>query len=326
VPFFNERSHQDLEVAMFLRTKRLQYPVRVERPDPVFARHVQELLGGKYGEMTVMMQYLSQGWALRGTESNPRLARIRDMLLDTATEEIAHVEMLSTMIARLLEGASPEQQLAAADASPAILAGLAGMNPQHVIASGLGPQLADCNGNPWNGSYVTASGNIVVDLYANANYEQNGRLQTARVYEMTDDPGVRDTLAFMLARDLMHQLQWLAAIDELGGPTAVLPVPSVPEHAMKGEYAYTFMSYAVDPADTTAGEGRWAHGPAPDGKGEFSYFAEPFAEGEEAPLPPAPEKVYDNLPGDPVGEVHPKQRPRRARSVAEKVGESLKGS
>jgi Mn-containing catalase len=311
---------------MFLRTKRLQYPVRVAKPDPMFARHLQELLGGKYGEMTVMMQYLFQGWALRGAESNPRLARIRDMLLDTATEEIAHVEMLSTMIAQLLDGASPEQQLAAADGSPAVLAALAGMNPQHVITSGLGPQLADCNGNPWNGSYVTASGNIVVDLYANANYEQNGRLQTARVYEMTDDPGVRDTLSFMLARDLMHQLQWLAAIDELGGPTAVLPVPAVPQHQMKGEFAYTFMSYAANPADSTAGEGQWAHGPAPDGKGQFSYLAEPFAEGDELSLGPAPEKVYDNLPGDPVGEVRSNQRWPNTRSVVEKVGETLKGS
>jgi Mn-containing catalase len=310
---------------MFVRNKRLQYPVRVERPDAVFARHVQELLGGKYGEITVMMQYLFQGWALRGTESDPRLARIRDMLLDTATEEIAHVEMLSTMIAQLLDGASPEQQLAAADASPAVLAALAGMNPQHVIASGLGPQLADCNGNPWNGSYVTASGNVVADLYANANYEQNGRLQAARVYEMTEDSGVRDTLSFMLARDHMHQLQWLAAIDELGGPTAVLPVPAFPEERMKREHAYTFMSYAADPADTTAGEGRWAQGPAPDGKGEFSYLAEPFAEGEESPLPPAPEKVYDNLPGGAVEEVGA-NRGSRPRSALEKFGETLKGS
>jgi len=309
---------------VFLRTTQLQYPVRVDRPDPVFARHVQELLGGKYGEMTVMMQYLSQGWSLRGTEGNPRLARIKDMLLDTATEEIAHVEMLSAMIALLLEGASPDQQATAADASPAVQAALAGMNPQHVIASGLGPQLADSNGNPWNGSYVTASGNIVVDLYANASSEQNGRLQTARVYEMSDDPGVRDTLAFMLARDLMHQLQWLAAIDELGGPTAVLPVPALPDEK-KAEHAYTFMSYAADPADTTAGEGCWAHGPAPDGKGEFSYRAEPFAEGEASPLPPAPEKVYDNLPGDPVGRAIP-PRDGGSRSMVAKVGEALRES
>src|SRR2546421_12648764 len=128
---------------MFLRTKQMQYPVRVDKPNPMFARHVQELLGGKYGELSVMMQYLSQGWSLRGTESNPRLARIRDMLLDTGTEEIAHVEMLSSMIAQLLDGASPEQQADAASANPSVLAALAGMNPQHVIVSGLGPQLAD---------------------------------------------------------------------------------------------------------------------------------------------------------------------------------------
>ena len=64
---------------MFLRTKRLQYPVRVERPDPMFARQLQELLGGKYGEMTVMMQYLSQGWALRGAESKQVAVKVVEM-------------------------------------------------------------------------------------------------------------------------------------------------------------------------------------------------------------------------------------------------------
>ncbi len=297
---------------MFVRNKQLQYPVRVDRPNPVFAKQVQELIGGVYGEFTVMVQYLAQGWSLRGAEGNPTLTMIKDMLLDTAAEEIMHVEMLATMVGMLLNGASPEQQAAGASANPAIAAVMGGMNPQHMIVSGLGAMYADSNGNPWSGSYVTAGGNVAADMYTDAIYEMQGRLQTARVYEMTDDPGIRDTLSFMLARDLLHQQQFLAAVEELGGPTAVLPIPAQMTADKLGEnsqYAYAFMSYAQNPADTTAGQGRWANGPSLDGKGQYSYIAEPFALGLEANLPPAPAKVFGGLPGDPVGDV---QMPRQA--------------
>lgn len=323
---------------MFVRNKQLQYPVRVEKPDPLFAKQVQELLGGKYGEFTVMAQYMAQGWGLRGAEGDPRLTRIKDLLLDTAAEEIMHVVMLSTMIGLLLSGSSPEQQTQAA-ASPAVAAVLGGMNPQHVIVSGLGAQYADSAGNPWNGSYVTASGNVAADMYVNAICEMQGRLQASRVYELTDDPGIKDTISFMLARDYMHQLQWLAAVEELGGPTAVLPIPkTLPDAAMgdNAKYAYTFMAYAQRPAETTSTQGVWASGPAPDGKGQFNSIAEPFALGMEVNLPPAPAKVYDGLPGDPVGQVMApkhgggaaatrKEPGKQDESIMEKIGDKLTG-
>src|SRR3954463_7562404 len=89
---------------MFLHDKRLQYHARPSKPDPTYARKLQEVLGGKWGEITVAIQYLFQGW-------NCRLpGKYRDMLLDIGTEEIGHCEMLATMIARLLEGATAEQQ------------------------------------------------------------------------------------------------------------------------------------------------------------------------------------------------------------------------
>ncbi len=89
---------------MFFRTKQFQYNARPEKPDPVYARKLQEVLGGQWGEISVMMTYLFQGWNCRGP------AKYRDMLLDIGTEEIAHVEMLATMIARLLEKSSVEAQ------------------------------------------------------------------------------------------------------------------------------------------------------------------------------------------------------------------------
>ena len=124
---------------MFYRRRQLQYNARPERPDPLYARKLQEVLGGQWGEISVMMTYLFQGWNCRGPE------KYRDMLLDIGTEEISHVEMLATMIARLLEQSPVEAQEKAAKDSVvgAVMGGtriedviLAGMNPQHAIVSG----------------------------------------------------------------------------------------------------------------------------------------------------------------------------------------------
>ena len=90
---------------MFSHTKRFQYNAKPDAPDPIFAKQMQELIGGQWGEMSVMMGYLFQGWNCRGP------AKYRDMLMDTATEEIGHVEMLATMVARLLETSPVEAEM-----------------------------------------------------------------------------------------------------------------------------------------------------------------------------------------------------------------------
>src|SRR3954471_23718340 len=89
---------------MFVHRSRLQYQAKPDKPDPIFAKMLQEPLGGQWGEISVMMTYLFQGWSCRGPQ------KYRDMLLDIGTEEIGHVEMLATMIARLLETSSVEVQ------------------------------------------------------------------------------------------------------------------------------------------------------------------------------------------------------------------------
>lgn len=84
---------------MFTHTRKLQYNAKPDRPDPLMARRLQEALGGQWGETTGMMSYLSQGWSSTGDK------KYKDLLLDTGTEEIGHVEMISTIIGYLLEGA-----------------------------------------------------------------------------------------------------------------------------------------------------------------------------------------------------------------------------
>src|SRR3954470_19531030 len=194
---------------MFQHTKQLQFDVKPERPDALFAAKIQELVGGQFGEMTVMMQYLFQGW-------NARIpGKYKDMILDIGTEEIGHVEMLCTMIARLLEGAPAETTARMAASNPGLAAVLGGMNPQHAIISGGGALPTNSQGIPWNAGYIVASGNLLTDFRSNVHAEAQSRLQTSRIYNMTDDPGVKAMLKFNLARDTFHQQQWLRGIEEL---------------------------------------------------------------------------------------------------------------
>jgi Mn-containing catalase len=281
---------------MFFHDKRLQYEAKPQHPDPIYAKKLQEIVGGQFGEMTVMMQYLFQGWNCRGP------AKYRDMLLDIGTEEIAHVEMLCTMIARLLEKApiSTQEDGAKHPGVGAAMGGgnvqdvlLASMNPQHAIVTGLGPAASDSMGIPWNGHYIISSGNLLADFRANLNAESQGRLQAVRLFEMTDDPGVRDMLSFLIARDSMHQLQWMAAIEDLeasGLEKGVVP-GAFPENLQKNEVATQFWNCS---AGGESSRGRWAKGPTPIGKGEFEYVANPQPMGAAPTTPPqANPKVYD---------------------------------
>ncbi|MPY20371.1 manganese catalase [Paenibacillus glucanolyticus] len=271
---------------MFRHQKELQFEVKVDRPDPVFARQVQEVLGGQFGEMTVMMQYLFQGFNCRGEE------KYKDMLMDIGTEEIGHVEMLCALISQLLDGATPaEQQKAAED--PVTAAIMGGINPQHLLVSGLGGLPTNSNGVPWNGSYIVASGNLLADMRSNLHAESQGRLQVARLYHMTTDEGVRATLRKMLARDRYHQYQWMAAIQELEEKNGVVVPASFPPEAEQEsqQEAYEFWNLSEG---TESGEGLWAKGSAPDGTGNFVYISNPVPKGQiYEPLIPATELHHD---------------------------------
>ncbi|ANS74568.1 manganese catalase [Paenibacillus yonginensis] len=271
---------------MFYHIKELQFRAKPEKPDPVYARKLQEVLGGQYGEMSVMMQYLFQGFNCRAEQ------KYRDMLLDIGTEEIGHVEMLSTMIAQLLDGA-PADQAEEAAKDPIIAAALGGMNPQHAIVTGLGAAPTDSNGYPWNSKYIVSSGNLLADFRANLNAESQGLLQVVRLYEQTTDPGIRDMLSFMIARDIMHQNQWLAAIEEIEQLDGPIVPASFPRERTVEEATRQFMNFSEGEESR---QGRWASGPLPDGTGNFEYVAKPQPEGQIPILGPAPDHQH-NAPG-----------------------------
>ncbi|MGQ7794025.1 manganese catalase family protein [Faunimonas sp. B44] len=278
---------------MFFNDPKLQFPVRVEKPDPRFARALQQAIGGVEGEIRVCMQYLFQGWSARGPK------KYRDMLLTTGTEEIGHIEMLATAVALNLENAplSLQEEMAADPVAGSVMNGMA---MKHILSSGLGAMPVDSDGVPFDMSHVYASGNTAADMLANVMAESTGRALAVRLHNMTDDPGMKEMLQFLIARDTMHQNQWLAAIEDMGGLASAMPIPnSHPRSEENQEFNYVFLGFDKDGAEPV--QGRWSSGTSMDGKGEFT-----------------------SRPMQPLGEV-PDLGPARPKSGAQSEQESLAG-
>ena len=257
---------------MYFFDKRLQYPVRVEKPDPMFARQLQQAIGGIEGEIRVCMQYFFQAWGARGPTT-----KYRDMLLNTATEEMGHIEMLATAVALNLENAPAgiQEEGAASSVVSAVMGGgntrhtIEGLLQRHILSTGMAAYPANADGVPFDMSHIYASGNLAADMYCNVAAESTGRVLAVRLYNSTQDPGMKDMLSFLIARDTMHQQQWLAVIEDMGGMEKVLPIPnSFDQSKEKTEFSYVFLGNAADGTPPPAG--RFDQGPSMDGKGTFS--------------------------------------------------------
>lgn len=242
---------------------------------PAVRQALQQAIDGIEGEIRVAMQYFFQAMGARGDD------RIRDLLMSTATEELSHIEMLGHAVALNLEGAPVSLQEETAK-DPVMKAILGGANPRHLLSSGLSAMPVNANGVPFDMSHVYATGNIGADMMANVAAEAGGRVLASRLYNWTDDHGMKDFLLFLIARDTYHQQQWLAIVEELGGIEDQLPIPnSTPEDHEAKAHSYYYLNTLLD---KQAPEGRWSQGPSLDGRSEFSMTQEPKPAGQEPSL------------------------------------------
>jgi Mn-containing catalase len=276
---------------MFFHHKELAYTVRVDKPNPVFGRMLQQAIGGPEGELRVMLQYLFQAFGHRGPK------KYRDMLIHTGTEEIGHVEVLATAVAMNLDGL-PSEKVDDVVTNPLVSARMGGIEPRHFLSAGLGAMPSDANGVPFNANCIDVAGNLLANLRANVAAESVGRTLAARLREMTDDPGMKDLLSFLIARDSMHQQQWLAAIEELGDHDGIAPndAPDDPDHE---QYAYAFFGHAEELMPTDA---RWLSGPSLDGRGQFSFLDPAPGLGQEPELMAAPASVHAGIEATRTGD------------------------
>ena len=171
------------------------------------------------------------------------------------------------------------------------------MNPQQAIVSGGNAMPTNSQGVPWNTGYIVASGNLLTDFRSNAAAEGQSRLMTSRIYNMTDDPGVKAMLKFNLARDTYHQQQWLLGIEQLIADGYTDGIENSNADEEDKEQNRTFWSLTEG---SQAGEGLWATGKTLDGR-DIVYLADPAPLSDDQGLLPPPDPqlfvTYDGSQG-----------------------------
>jgi Mn-containing catalase len=209
---------------MFISVNKLANQLPKDKPDNLAANALQEGLGGQFGEMRTMMQYLFQNFNFRG-KAKP----YQDLIKCVASEEIGHVELISTTIGMLLDGSTGEEPPNKLPLEIALRAG----NIHHYLVASQGAMPVDSAGNPWSGSYVYNSGNLVLDLLYNLMLECTGRLQKCRLYAMSDNKAFRATVSYLIVRDLAHEKVFAKALESLGVDwDKTLPVPKTDSSKM----------------------------------------------------------------------------------------------
>ena len=220
-------------------------------PDPEGAAAVQELMGGRFGEMSTFMNYLFQSFNFRNRQG----ARpFYDLVANIAAEEFGHVELVAAAINTMLTGATPTDNGRAPSNSLTALKGVG--NPHHFLAGGQGALPQDSNGRPWNGDYVFSSGDLVEDLTHNFFLETGARNNKLKVYEMVEHPAARALTGYLLVRGGVHQVAYARAVENLTGadlsklfPTPRIPTEKIPEckpHIEKNEH---LKLYRFSPSD-----------------------------------------------------------------------------
>jgi Mn-containing catalase len=296
--------------------------IELPEPDsanPAAAAAVQELMGGKFGEMSTLMNYTFQSFNFRGKK---QYRPFYDLLCNIAGEEWSHIELVAATINLLLTGATTRadrnkpggktarststkaKNLASAGTTdPAPLAdALDYRYAYHFVASGQSAMPFDSMGNPWNGSYVTATGNLKMDLLHNFFLECGARAGKMRVYEMCPDPTARAMVGYLLVRGGTHIVAYAKALEKLTGANVgqVLPIPDVsnkkfPE-AMKHEAnGLHRIMWHFSPSDYTELDQIW-NGPHPEDGEELEFRMNEMPPG--APWPEMPDEPQLVSPGE----------------------------
>lgn len=231
---------------MFMHNKRLQYTVHVAAPSPQLATLMLEQFGGPQGELAAAMRYFTQALA----EDDPGR---KDMLYDIATEELSHLEIIGSIITMLNKGAKGE--LAEAMIETADMRFLTGNSTSQTeaILYGNGPALVNSSGVPWSAAYIDTIGEPTADLRSNIAAEARAKMVYERLISVTDDPGIKDALTFLMTREIAHQKSFEKALYAIKDN---FPAGKVP-----GDPAFTDLYFDMSQGDVGNERGPWNQGP-----------------------------------------------------------------
>lgn len=255
---------------MFYHVKELQFNARVSKPDPRFARLLLEQFGGANGELKAAMQYFTQAFSCRQPYPDKY-----DLLMDIATEEFSHLEIVGATIQMLLTGINGELKLAAEqDDISTLLGGKASkeeyihdamVNPHFYALTGGGPAVTDANGIPWSGAYVNANGDPTVDMRSNMAAESRAKIVYEYLMKYTDDPYVKETLKFLMTREVAHYQMFEAALESIQ--------PNFPPGVLQSDPRFSNTYYNMSDGESVRGP--WNEGLSSQLAEQWQYVANP---------------------------------------------------
>lgn len=289
---------------MYLRIDKLQIDLPMpEQPDPNAASAVQELMGGRFGEMSTLMNYTYQSFNFRGRS---KIRPYYDLIANIATEELGHIELVSATVNAMLSESQKH-----GDPTTTPMNGATNLrNLHHFIATGQGIQPGNSMGGHWNGDYVFSSGNLKLDLLHNFFLEVGARTQKLRVYEMTDHPVAREMLGYLLVRGGVHAHAYAKALETLTGVEVekMLPIPeiedkAIPEARKYEDAGYHRILYRFSYDDFQEASKIW-NGPSPDGSGDREVRdGAPEGSKERPDFPEAPESFAPHVNPEDLAEI-----------------------
>lgn len=259
---------------MFYHVKELQFKARVSQPDPRFARLLLEQFGGPNGELKASMQYFVQAFSCR----NPFPDKY-DMLMDIATEELSHLEIVGATIQMLLGPVNGEMKDVVKDFGK-MMEGKSAKedyihqamtNPQFLVLAPGSPQLTDSNGNPWMATYVTANAELTVDLRSNIAAESRAKIMYEYLMPFTDDAYVKQTLDFLMTREVAHFQQFQAALETIQ--------PNFPPGIFQTNPKYSNLYYNMSQGEDARGP--WNEGKSIKLEEEWQFIDNPLENVQE---------------------------------------------
>ena len=227
---------------MFMHNKRLMYTVRVSETNPKLASLMLEQFGGPDGELAAAMRYFTQSLG----ETDPGR---KDMLIDIATEELSHLEVIGSIVAMLTKGAKgklTEGEEEAADMLATITQG--GESHNLCLLYGGGPALVNSSGVPWTAAYVDTKGDPTCDLRSNIAAESRAKIVYEYLLQFTDDPHVHETLRFLMTREIAHFQMFSAALETIQ--------PNFPPGVLQGDPRHTHTFFNLSNGASARGQTR----------------------------------------------------------------------
>lgn len=211
---------------MFMHNKRLQYTVHVAESNPGLANLMLEQFGGPQGELAAAMRYFTQALS----EDDPGR---KDMLLDIATEELSHLEVIGSIVCMLNKGSKGRLAETVDEQGEMYRTISGGGNDSHTtqLLYGAGAPLTNSAGVPWTAAYIDTIGDPTCDLRSNIAAEARAKIIYERLINMTPDPGVREALGFLMTREIAHQKSFEKALYAIE--------PNFPPGKLAGDQRFT---------------------------------------------------------------------------------------